>query len=61
MIRFFCWAFAIGIAIACGPYLGNVTLLLAEAAAHAHEFDQMSYAKFTHELINAKPRAAPKK
>jgi hypothetical protein len=60
MVRFFCWMCAVAIMLACGPYLGAVTLRLAKAAAHAHQFDQMSYAKFTHELINAKSRAAPK-
>ncbi len=60
MVRFFCWICGIGLALACGPSLGNVTLRLAKAAAHAHQFDQMSYAKFDREIHDAKPRVAPK-
>ncbi len=61
MIRFICWVLAIGIAVGFGPPLFNLTLEMAKAAIHAHEHDQMSYAKFTRVLLNAKPRTKPKK
>jgi hypothetical protein len=60
MVRFICWVLAIGIAVGFGLPLISLTLGMAKAAIHAHEFDQMSYAKFTRTLLNAKPRVLPK-
>jgi hypothetical protein len=60
MIRFIFWALSIGLAIGFGPQLVTVTVTMAKVAIHAHQFDQMSYAKFTDTLLNAKPKILPK-
>ncbi len=61
MVRFIFWVLALGLAVGFGPPLANLTSSMAKAAIHAHQHDQMSYAKFTKALLNAKPRAVPKK
>ena len=61
MIRFVCWVLSLGLAIGFGPQLVTVTVTMANAAIRAHQEDQMSYSKFTKALLNAKPRASPKR
>ncbi|HEY8272046.1 MAG TPA: hypothetical protein VIG33_14240 [Pseudobdellovibrionaceae bacterium] len=61
MLRFICWALALGLAVGFGPSLADLTINMAKAAIRASEHDQMSYARFTKTLLNAKPRAIPKK
>lgn len=61
MIRFICWALAVGLAIGFGPKLLTVTLAMAKSATRAHQHDQMSYANFTRKLLNAKPRVIPRR
>ena len=61
MVRFIFWVLALGFAVGFGPPLANLTLNMAKAAIHAHRFHQLSYAKFTKALLNAKPRTVPKK
>jgi len=60
MIRFIFWIFTIALAIGFGPRLVAVTERVAQAAVDAHMHDQMSYAKFTKQLLTAKPRSLPK-
>jgi hypothetical protein len=57
MLRFICWFLAGGLTVGYGPKVISYTISVAEAAVHAHLHDQMSYAKFTQKLLNAKPRA----
>ena len=61
MMRFICWALAVALGVGFGPPLARLTTDMAQAAIHAHLHDQMSYAKFTHTLLNAKPRSISKK
>jgi hypothetical protein len=61
MIRFIFWTLSIGLAVGFGPRLVTVTVTMAKAAVHAHQFDQMSYAKFTETLLNTKPKTISKK
>lgn len=61
MARFIFWVLALAFAVGFGPRLFELTTRMAKAAVHAHQFDQMSYSKFTHSLLTAKPRALPKK
>ena len=58
MTRFIFWAFTVGLAIGYGPKLLTVTAAMAKSAIHAHQYDQMSYSKFTNKLLNSKPRAS---
>jgi hypothetical protein len=60
MFRFIHWAISWSLAIGVGSAFGHLVYDMARAAAHAHQHDQMSYAKFTKALINAKPRPRPK-
>ncbi len=59
MVRFICWALAIGLAVGFGPSLERLTLGMAKAAVRAHQQNQMSYLKFTKTLLNAQPRPMP--
>jgi hypothetical protein len=61
MICFIFWALSVGLAIGFGPQLVTVTVTMAKAAIQAHQHDQMSYARFTETLLNAKPRPSHKK
>jgi len=61
MLRFISWFVAVALGVGFGPRLARLTTDMAEAAIHAHMHDQMSYARFTHTLLNAKPRTTPQK
>ena len=61
MVRFIFAVLALGLAVGFGPPLARLSLNMAKTAIHAHQCDQMSYAKFTKALLNAKPRTVPKK
>jgi len=61
MVRFISWALAVALGLGFGPALARMTTDMAQAAIHAHMHDQMSYARFTQTLLNAKPRPNPKK
>lgn len=61
MVRFICWSLAIALSVGFGPSLVSLTKGMAQAAIHAHMHDQMSYSKFTHTLLRAKPRPTPQK
>ena len=61
MLRLISWALAVALGVGFGPSLATLTTRMAQAAIHAHMHDQMSYAKFTHTLLNAKPRQKPKR
>lgn len=56
MVRFISWFVAVALGVGFGPKLARLTTDMAEAAIHAHMHDQMSYTRFTHTLLNAKPR-----
>ena len=58
MTRFIFWAFTVGLAIGYGLKLFTATVTMAKSAIHAHQYDQMSYSKFTKKLLSAKPRAS---
>jgi len=59
MIRFVGWIMAVALGIGFGPHLISATFEMAKSAVYAHQHDQMSYAKFTRKLLNAKSRALP--
>jgi len=61
MNSFIKWSLGILLALAAYGQLGPVTIKMAQAAIDAHMHDQMSYAKFTHNLLNAKPRPTPQR
>lgn len=61
MLRFIYWVLAVCLTIGFGPKLVAVTVNMAKSAIRAHERDQMSYAKFTRKLLNAKPRVIPQR
>ena len=56
MIRFIYWILSLCLFVGVGDALVRLTLDLARAAVHAHQHDQMSYAKFTKAMVSAKPR-----
>ncbi len=61
MIRFVCFILSFCLAIGIGDALIRLTLKMCRAAVHAHQHDQLSYAKFTHALLSAKPRVVRRK
>jgi hypothetical protein len=56
MIRFIFFILSFCLFIGVGDALVRLTLRMGRAAVHAHQYDQLSYSKFTHALLNAKPR-----
>jgi hypothetical protein len=56
MIRFICWIMSLCLFVGAGDAIVRLTLDIAQAAVHAHQQDQMSYAKFTKAMLSAKPR-----
>ena len=61
MIRLICWILSLCLFVGVGDALVRLTLDICGAAVHAHQHDQMSYVKFTHALLDAKPQAVPRK
>ena len=56
MFRIIQWVLSICLAIGAGDAFVRLTLEMCQAAVHAHQNRQMSYAKFTRAMVNAKPR-----
>ena len=56
MIRLVTWVMAIALGLGVATSIADLTSKMAKAAVHAHQSDQMSYAKFTRALQEAKPR-----
>lgn len=61
MTRFIFWFLTVVLTIGFTPKLREATVAMAKAAIHAHQHDQMSYAKFTRVLVNTKSKATSKK
>jgi hypothetical protein len=59
VIRFVCAILSLCLAIGVGDAFVRLTLEMCRAAVHAHQHDQMSYSRFTHALLSAKPRHLP--
>lgn len=59
MFRLIQWILGVAFTIGVGSALVDLTYKMTKAAAHAHQHDQMSYAKFTRALFEAKPRQKP--
>lgn len=56
MVRFFQWILSCAFVFGVGGILARYTFEMAKAAAYAHQHDQMSYGKFTRELVSAKQK-----
>ena len=56
MPRFIQWLISACLTIGVGSALAKHTYEMAKAAVVAHQQHQMSYAKFTKSLLEAKPR-----
>ena len=56
MVRFIQWILSLCLAIGAGDAFVRLTLEMCQAARHAHQNSQMSYAKFTRAMLAAKPR-----
>ena len=64
MIRLIHWILSLCLAIGAGDALVRLTLEMARSAVDAHQHHQMSYAKFTRSMLNAKlrkPKTEPTK
>ncbi len=59
MFRIIHWILAWSLAIGVSSAFADLIVDMARAAVHAHQNAQLSYAKFTKALLEAKPR--PKK
>ena len=57
VIRFVYWILSLCLAIGVGDAFVRLTLEMCRAAVHAHQHDQLSYSRFTHALLSAKPRS----
>ena len=56
MIRVIKWILSCCLFAGVGSSLANLIYQMATSAVHAHQHDQMSYAKFTRALLEANPR-----
>ena len=56
MFRLIYWILSLCFFVGVGDALVRLTVDMARAAVHAHQHDQMSYAKFTKAMLSAKPR-----
>ncbi len=59
MFRFIHWILSWSLAIGVSSAFAELIVDMAKAAAHAHLNHQLSYAKFTKALLEAKPRTRP--
>lgn len=60
MLKLISWILGFAFTVGMGDAFVRLTIDMAHNAHHAQAFDQISYSKFTQELINAKPRKLSK-
>lgn len=60
-IKFLHWVLTIAFMVGLADSFGRLTYQMATAAVHAHQFDQISYGKFSRMLWSPPKRPEPAK